>query len=164
MGKEKLKSINELIPVVRHLQKEGKKVVFTNGCFDILHPGHIRYLKKASRQGDILVVAINSDASVKRIKGDNRPINNQEERAEVLCALEMVSFVTIFEEDDPFEVIKALQPDVLVKGGDWRLEEIVGRDIIEAGGGKVLSLPFEKGYSTTSLIEKIISSRNTEKN
>jgi rfaE bifunctional protein nucleotidyltransferase chain/domain len=128
----------------------GRRVVFTNGCFDIIHVGHVRYLREARGLGDLLVVGLNSDASVSRLK-PGRPINNEAARAEVLAALEMVDYITIFGEDTPYELIRALKPDVLVKGGDWKKEDIVGADIVP----EVYSMPFTEGLSTTGIIEKI---------
>ena len=153
---DKVKTQDELIPILDTLRKKGKKVVFTNGCFDILHVGHVRYLKEAKGYGDILIVAVNSDSSVKTIKGDKRPIVSQSERAEVVAALEMVDYVTMFDEDTPYNVIKKLQPDVLIKGGDWTIDRIVGRDIVEARGGKVIAIPFIKGASTTGIVERVL--------
>lgn len=153
--KRKVKNHDELREIVTDLHSAGKKVVFTNGCFDILHTGHVRYLNVAKSYGDVLVVAINSDDSVKRLKGKDRPIMDQSERAEVLSALGMVDYVTVFEEDDPHHVIAELLPDVLVKGGDWEVEKIVGRDIVEENGGKVYSIPYIEGASTTNIIERI---------
>lgn len=132
-----------------------KKIVFTNGCFDILHIGHIRYLQKAAKLGDMLVVGLNSDASVKRLKGEERPINSELDRAEQLCALEFVDYVVIFEEDTPLELIKKIQPDVLVKGGDYSNEYVVGTNEVEARGGKFVLIPFVEGKSTTNIIERI---------
>lgn len=132
------------------------KVVFTNGCFDILHTGHVRYLKTARTLGDILVVAVNSDESVKRLKGDKRPINNIFDRMEMLSSLKPVDFVTYFEEDTPYEIIRMLKPDVLVKGGDWKIDDIVGADIVLENKGEVRSLNFEDGYATTNIVEEII--------
>jgi len=160
VGLEKLKSLEELQEIIRELQAGGKIIVFTNGCFDILHLGHIQYLRQAAALGDVLVVAVNSDESVRRLKGAGRPIQPDRERAEILGALEMVGFVTIFEEDTPLIVIRALLPDVLVKGGDWSVETIVGRSEVEAAGGTVHSLPFSNGFSTTDLVKRIIKSRN----
>lgn len=137
------------------LRREGKRVVFTNGCFDLVHPGHVRYLTQARALGDSLIVGLNSDRSVRSLKGEGRPVLNEEERAEVLAALEAVDFVTIFDEETPRELVAALLPDVLVKGGDWPIEQIVGRDEVEAAGGSVLSLPFVEGSSTTDIIERI---------
>ena len=144
-----------LIAARRRLGEQGRRVVFTNGCFDLLHPGHVLYLAEARRLGDALVVALNSDASVRRLKGAGRPILNESERAEVLAALAAVDWVTIFDEDTPRPLIAALLPDVLVKGGDWAIEEIVGREEVEAAGGRVLALPYLEGSSTTDIIERI---------
>ena len=152
----KIKTVEELRPLLAILRAAGKKIVFTNGCFDLIHTGHTRYLAIARSFGDILVVAVNSDASVSTIKGEKRPINSQQERAEALAALESVDFVTIFSEPDPYKVISALQPDVLVKGGDWPIEEIIGRDVVEARGGRVVNVPFVEGQSTTGIIERIL--------
>ncbi|MBI5043456.1 MAG: D-glycero-beta-D-manno-heptose 1-phosphate adenylyltransferase [Nitrospirae bacterium] len=153
---DKVMTQDELMPILDRLRKEGKKVVFTNGCFDILHVGHVRYLKEAKGYGDILIVAVNSDSSVKSIKGDKRPIVSQSERAEVVAALEMVDYVTMFDEDTPYNVIKKLQPDVLIKGGDWTIDKIVGRDIVEARGGRVIAIPFIEGASTTGIVERVL--------
>ena len=141
---------NELKKVVDRLKAEGKKIVFTNGCFDIIHIGHIRYLKEAKKYGDVLVVGLNSDRSVSVIK-PQRPINPQDQRAEVLASLGMVDYVTQFDEETPYELIRLLQPDVIVKGGDWRKEDIVGSDIAK----ETYSLPYIEGISTTEIIEKI---------
>ena len=154
--KNKIKITKELRPLLDILRATGKKIVFTNGCFDLIHTGHTRYLAKAKSLGDILIVAVNSDASVRRIKGDKRPINNEAERMETLAALESVDFVVIFHEPDPEWIISELQPDVLVKGGDWSIEKIIGRDIVEARGGKVISVGYIEGASTTEIIEKIV--------
>lgn len=132
-----------------------KKIVFTNGCFDILHIGHVRYLQEAAKLGDILVMGLNSDASVRRLKGPERPVNNEMDRAELLCALGFVDYVVIFEEDTPLELIKKIQPDVLVKGGDYSNEYVVGTNEVEARGGKLILIPFVEGKSTTNIIEKI---------
>ena len=153
---DKIKTQDELKPILYKLKKEGKKVVFTNGCFDILHVGHVRYLKEAKGYGDILIVAVNSDLSVKSIKGDKRPIVSQSERAEVVAALEMVDYVIMFDEDTPYNIIKKLQPDVLIKGGDWTIDKIIGRDIVEARGGKVIAIPFIEGASTTGIVERVL--------
>jgi D-glycero-beta-D-manno-heptose 1-phosphate adenylyltransferase len=133
----------------------GRTVVFTNGVFDLLHPGHIRYLAAARALGDILIVGINSDRSVRANKGDDRPITPQGERAELLAALACVDTVVVFDEDTPHEIIAAIQPDVLVKGADWAPDAIVGRDIVEARGGRVVRVPVEAGYSTTAIVGKI---------
>jgi rfaE bifunctional protein nucleotidyltransferase chain/domain len=153
---EKIKTIQELQPLLEILRATGKKIVFTNGCFDILHTGHTRYLAIARSFGDILVVAVNSDPSVRTIKGEKRPINAQAERAETLAALGSVDYVTIFDEPDPYRVISALKPDVLVKGGDWPIEKIIGRNVVEARGGKVVNVPYLDGASTTGIIDKIL--------
>lgn len=133
----------------------GKRIVFTNGVFDLLHPGHIRYLRDARALGDALIVGLNADASVRRNKGPERPINPQSERAEVLASLAAVDAVVIFEEDTPAQIIRLVQPDVLVKGADWPADGIVGRDTVEARGGRVVRVPVEQGYSTTSIVERI---------
>ena len=153
----KIKTIQQLQPLLEILRAAGNKIVFTNGCFDIIHTGHTRYLAIARSFGDLLVVAVNSDSSVRRIKGEKRPINSQAERAETLAALGSVDYVTIFDEPDPYKVISALQPDVLVKGGDWPIEQIIGRDVVEARGGKVVNVPYIEGASTTGIIDKILS-------
>jgi rfaE bifunctional protein nucleotidyltransferase chain/domain len=137
------------------LRRQGKRIVFTNGCFDLLHPGHLRYLRAARRLGDVLVVALNSDASVRRLKGPSRPLVPQRDRCEVIAALQMVDYVTVFDEDTPYELIKQLRPDVLVKGGDWKRDDIVGADVVRARGGVVRSLRFTPGFSTTRLVERI---------
>ena len=152
----KIKTVQELRPLLDILRAAGKKVVFTNGCFDLIHTGHTRYLAIARSFGDLLVVAVNSDSSVRTIKGEKRPINSQAERAETLAALESVDFVTLFDEPDPYRVISALQPDVLVKGGDWPIEKIIGRDVVEARGGRVVNVPYVEGSSTTGIIERIL--------
>lgn len=134
---------------------QGKKVVFTNGCFDILHRGHLMYLNEARALGDELIIGLNSDTSVKRLKGEDRPVNNEDDRLYMLENLKAVSKVFIFEEDTPYDLIDAVKPNILVKGGDWAVDQIVGHDIVTANGGEVLSLNFEDGYSTTNLISKI---------
>lgn len=154
--KSKIKTQDELREVIDDLHMAGKKVVFTNGCFDLIHTGHVRYLKIARGYGDALVVAVNSDGSVNRLKGEKRPIMPQDERIEVLAALSMVDFVTVFEEDDPHRIIAELMPDVLVKGGDWDVERIVGKDLVIQGGGKVYSIPYIEGSSTTTIIDRVI--------
>jgi D-beta-D-heptose 7-phosphate kinase/D-beta-D-heptose 1-phosphate adenosyltransferase len=137
----------------------GRRVVFTNGVFDLLHPGHVRYLQQARAHGDLLIVGLNSDRSVRANKGPTRPINPEQERAEVLAALACVDAVTIFDEDTPHDIISAIQPDVLVKGADWAADAIVGRDIVEARGGKVVRVAVEQGHSTTSIVDRIRSAR-----
>lgn len=148
-------SQDELILHVAQRKRNRERVVFTNGCFDLLHPGHIRCLEQARALGDVLVVAVNSDASARQLKGDGRPVVPQEERAEILAALAAVEYVVIFDEPTPHELIARLLPDVLVKGGDWGPNEIVGRAEVEAAGGRVVSIPVEPGYSTTGILERI---------
>ena len=147
---------SEAVAFVERARREGKKIVFTNGVFDILHPGHVRYLKDARALGDVLMVGVNSDRSARaQGKAPDRPINTEAERCEVLAALASVDAVVIFDEDTPHEIIKAIQPDILVKGADWGEDAIVGRDTVEARGGKVVRMTLADGYSTTRLIEKI---------
>jgi D-beta-D-heptose 7-phosphate kinase/D-beta-D-heptose 1-phosphate adenosyltransferase len=136
-------------------REAGKTVVFTNGVFDLLHPGHVRYLQAARAEGDTLIIAINSDRSVRSIKGPTRPITPERERAEILGALACVDAVVVFDEETPFEIVTAVQPDVLVKGADWASDRIVGRDVVEARGGKVVRMPVEQGWSTTSIVAKV---------
>ncbi len=135
--------------------REGKKVVFTNGCFDIIHAGHVKYLEKAKRLGDILVVGLNTDRSVRKIKGKGRPIVGQNDRATVLAAIDMVDYVVLFDEPTPIRLIEAIRPDVLVKGADWKRGQIVGEDFVKSHGGKVRRITLLKGRSTTDLIKKI---------
>jgi rfaE bifunctional protein nucleotidyltransferase chain/domain len=142
------------------LRERGLKLVFTNGCFDLLHPGHVRYLQEAGSLGDRLVVAVNGDATVARLKGEGRPLTPLAERMEVLAALACVDYVVAFDEETPFEIIEEVVPDVLVKGGDWTKERIVGRERVEREGGKVLSLPYAPGYSTSGIIERIVGQRS----
>ncbi|MFQ5724202.1 MAG: D-glycero-beta-D-manno-heptose 1-phosphate adenylyltransferase [Terriglobia bacterium] len=155
MSVEKILSRKELIIRRRGWKDNGRRVVFTNGCFDLLHPGHIRLLEQARALGDVLVVGLNSDRSVRELKGPGRPLVPERARAEVLAALEAVEAVVIFEEPTPRELLAALRPDVLVKGGDWEPEEIVGREEVEAAGGRVVLVPYIKGYSTSELIGRI---------
>jgi D-beta-D-heptose 7-phosphate kinase/D-beta-D-heptose 1-phosphate adenosyltransferase len=156
--KEKFKGREELKKILADHQKTGKKIVFTNGCYDLIHVGHVRYLKEAKSHGDILVVAVNSDSSVQKLKGEKRPLIPEQERAEVLSALNCVDYVMIFDEVDPHNIISYLKPDVLVKGGDWTVETIIGRDVVEGSGGKVISLPYIEGdfSSTSKIIERIV--------
>jgi D-glycero-beta-D-manno-heptose 1-phosphate adenylyltransferase len=156
MSTQKIKTLNEIVRLRPHLRESGKKLVFTNGCFDILHVGHIRYLNHARSLGDVLVVAVNSDRSVREIKGDSRPIVTEQERAEVLAALACVDFLFIFDDPTPKQVIDAIVPDVLVKGADWDIAEIVGRDTVEKAGGVVLNVPLVEGSSTTDIIKKVL--------
>lgn len=145
----------EAAALVARLRAGGRTIAFTNGVFDLIHPGHVRYLQRARSLGDVLIVGLNADASVRRNKGPLRPVNPEEERAEVLAALDAVDAVVIFEEDTPAEIITALQPDVLVKGADWAADRIVGRDTVEARGGRVVRVDVADGYSTTAIIDKV---------
>lgn len=151
----KIKTLPQLKEILKKLRAKGKKIIFTNGCFDILHTGHVSYLQKAKSLGDILVVGLNSDASVKRIKGQKRPIVSQKNRAKVLSSLSAVDFIIVFNAFTPINLIKAARPDVLVKGGDWKSKDIVGAKFVQSYGGKVKSLPYIKGFSTRELIGKI---------
>jgi D-beta-D-heptose 7-phosphate kinase/D-beta-D-heptose 1-phosphate adenosyltransferase len=151
----KILSPVELLGVRTRLRAEGRKLVFTNGVFDLLHVGHVRYLEQARELGDILLVAINSDRTVRELKGDGRPLTNEAERAEILAAMRAVSYVTIFDDISPRTLITNLRPDVLVKGGDYALDEIHGREEVEAAGGRVISLPFIAGASTSRIIERM---------
>jgi len=157
----KVISLKKIVKIRKELKKEGKKVVFTNGCFDILHKGHVHLLKRAKKLGDILIVGLNSDSSVKRIKGEKRPIFSVRDRAFVLSSIDVVDYIVIFNEDTPLKVIKAIEPDVLVKGADWDKNSIVGREIVESLGGKVVRIPLLKGFSTTSVIKKITKNEKT---
>jgi D-beta-D-heptose 7-phosphate kinase/D-beta-D-heptose 1-phosphate adenosyltransferase len=157
VSRGKIVPIEALVAERLALREAGKRVVFTNGCFDLLHPGHVRYLEAARALGDALVVALNSDRAVRELKGASRPILTEEERAEVMAALECVSYVTVFDDVSPRETIVAVAPDVLVKGGDWGLDEIIGRDEVEAAGGEVRSLPFVEGCSTSDIVERIVA-------
>ncbi len=147
---------SRLAPVLQNLQQQGKKVVFTNGVFDLLHLGHVTYLQAARAQGDLLVVGLNSDDSVRRIKGPLKPLLPLAERAEMLLALQCVDFTTFFEEENPYNVIKILRPDVLVKGGDWALDKIIGGDLVQSWGGRVMNIPVVEGRSTTNLIHMVV--------
>lgn len=135
---------------------KGKKIVFSNGCFDILHRGHVDYLSKAADLGDVLIIGINTDASVHRLKGTTRPINDEQSRALIVASLNFVSAVVLFDEDTPYELIKKIQPDILVKGNDYKPEEIVGYEVVKAKGGEVVTIPLVEGYSTTSIEQKIV--------
>ena len=141
--------------IIQQWKSEGNKIVFTNGCFDLLHSGHIKYLDEAKKYGDKLIIGLNSDASVRRLKGENRPVKTQECRADILAFMSEVDIVIVFDEDTPLKLIEKIIPDVLVKGGDWQPEQIVGYDIVIQNGGEVKSLSFLKGYSTSAIINKI---------
>lgn len=149
---------NELLIIRNNFKENGKKVVFTNGCFDIIHAGHVDYLKKSKDIGDILIVALNTDNSVKRNKGEKRPIINEKQRLFVMDNLKPVDFVTLFDEDTPYELIKFLVPDFLIKGEDWQIDSIIGKDIVEAAGGKVERVKFVNNVSTSIIINKILDS------
>ncbi len=157
MQEEKILRRDEADVVPARLRESGKRLVLTNGCFDVLHVGHVRYLRAARALGDALMVAINSDRSVRALKGPGRPINHEGERAEMLAALSVVDYVVVFDEDSPRALIAELLPDILVKGGDYALDEIHGREEVEAAGGRVVALPFVEGSSSTSIIERIRS-------
>ncbi len=152
-----IKSRKEIKEIRERLKKEGKKVVFTNGCFDLIHSGHVDYLVKAKEMGSVLILALNTDASIKRIKGDKRPILLQDERAFITSNLKPVDFVTFFDEDTPAEIINELIPDVLVKGADWSIDKIVGREVVEANGGEVKTIKFVNDQSTSKIIQLIIN-------
>ena len=152
---KKILERNTLKNKLEKLRKEGKIIAFTNGCFDIIHVGHVRYLREAKKTADVLVLALNSDSSVRAIKGETRPLVGEEERAEILAAFEFIDFITIFEELTPLELINYLKPDVLIKGGDWTEEKIVGREEIKKWGGRVVIIPEVTGKSTTNIVEKI---------
>lgn len=156
MSLKKILPLERAYEVVDELKRHGKRVVFTNGCFDLLHIGHTRYLADARKLGDALIVAVNSDRSVREMKGPTRPILPQDERAEILAALESVDYVTIFDDPTPRAIIARMLPQVLVKGGDWALDEIVGREEVEAAGGRVVAVPIVAGFSTSSLIETVL--------
>jgi rfaE bifunctional protein nucleotidyltransferase chain/domain len=156
MSTQKIKTLEEVIRVCTRLRESGSKVVFTNGCFDILHIGHVRYLNRARSLGDVLVVGVNSDRSVREIKGVTRPIVPELERAEVLAALAFVDFIFIFDDPTPKHVIDAIVPDVLVKGADWELSEIVGRETVENAGGIVINIPLVEGSSTSEIIRRVL--------
>jgi rfaE bifunctional protein nucleotidyltransferase chain/domain len=154
---DKVKSLDELETLTAAARTNGKIVVFTNGCFDLLHRGHIYLLREAKALGDLLVVAINSDQSVKAIKGPTRPILAEADRLELIASMEMVDYVLLFDEPDPYNIISILRPHILVKGGDWSAEEVIGGDLVEGNGGKVVVVPYLKGFSTTEIIAKLRS-------
>ena len=159
-GLERLLTRPAAAAQIRSMREAGRTIVFTNGVFDLLHPGHVRYLQRARELGDALFVGLNGDASVRRNKGEGRPINDESERAELLVALDCVDAVVLFDEDTPADIIRALQPDVLVKGADWAADRIVGRDTVEARGGRVVRVTVEEGYSTSALVQKVRASRD----
>jgi D-glycero-beta-D-manno-heptose 1-phosphate adenylyltransferase len=157
-GADRVMSHAGVAAFVSDQRAAGRRIVFTNGVFDLLHPGHLRYLQEARALGDLLIIGLNADESVRRNKGPARPINPQDERAEVLSALACVDAVVIFGEDTPADIIRLVQPDILVKGADWAADAIVGRDTVESRGGRVVRIPIEQGYSTTTIVERIRSS------
>ncbi|NQT75036.1 MAG: D-glycero-beta-D-manno-heptose 1-phosphate adenylyltransferase [Candidatus Omnitrophica bacterium] len=157
MHYNKIKTLPELLKTLKKLRARRKRIVFTNGCFDILHAGHVNYLARARSLGDALVVGLNSDGSVRRLKGKARPIVTQKNRAKVLAALACVDFIVVFNNPAPFNLIKAIKPDVLVKGGDWKIKDIVGGGFVKSCNGRVKSLPYIKGFSTKALLRKIRS-------
>ena len=151
----KLKTVDELCDIAARAQRSGKIVVFTNGCFDLIHRGHLHTLRQAKAQGDLLIVALNSDASVKALKGDNRPVIPEADRVELIAALEMVDYVVVYDDLDPYRLIAAIKPNVLAKGGDWSPDKIIGADVVERNGGRVAVIPYLAGFSTTEIIERI---------
>ena len=161
-AKDKIIKLKKLAKLLARLRRQGKRVVFTNGCFDLLHVGHVRYLNEARQKGDVLVVAVNTDRSVRKIKGDSRPIIPQAERAEILSALAAVDFVTYFDEGTPFEIINELKPGILVKGADYRARDIVGNDFIKRTGGKLYRIPLARNYSTSRIVQDVVDKYGTK--
>jgi len=157
MYKDKIKSLAKLLKEIKKLKKSKKKVGFTNGCFDLLHAGHVKYLQDAKKKCDKLIVGINSDSSVKKIKGPKRPINNQKARQIIIASLEAVDYVVLFKETTPIKLIEAVKPDILIKGADWKKKDIVGAKEVSSSGGKIARISFLKGYSTSAIIKKIAS-------
>ncbi|MEK6947273.1 MAG: D-glycero-beta-D-manno-heptose 1-phosphate adenylyltransferase [Nanoarchaeota archaeon] len=156
MISQKIKTLNELIPIVKNLRKQNKKIVTTNGVFDILHYGHVKYLEEAKKLGDVLIVGVNTDKSVKQNKGDKRPINDEKSRASVLAALESVDYIFLFDEKEPSSWLDKIKPNIHVKAGDYKLNQIIEKGVVEKNGGKVIIVKVEKGYSTTNFINKIL--------
>jgi D-beta-D-heptose 7-phosphate kinase/D-beta-D-heptose 1-phosphate adenosyltransferase len=152
---DKIKTVDEIAVIAAEAKRNGRSVVFTNGCFDLLHRGHVHILRQAKAAGDILIVGMNSDRSVKSIKGSARPILPETDRVELIAAMEMVDYVVLFDEPDPYQLIAAIKPNVLAKGADWSADKIVGSDIVERNGGRVAVIPYLKGFSTTEIIERI---------
>lgn len=155
MINKKIKSPQQLVKILTRFRKKGKKIAFTNGCFDILHLGHVTYLESAKKMADILVLALNSDHSVKKIKGSMRPVTKLRERQKIIAALESVDYVTAFSESTPLKLITKLKPDIIVKGGDWRVEDIVGKDFVSSYGGKAVNIKYLKGHSTSDVLKKL---------
>jgi rfaE bifunctional protein nucleotidyltransferase chain/domain len=154
--RSKILKLSDLVKVLESLREAGKRIVFTNGCFDILHAGHVRYLAAARSKGDVLVLGLNSDVSVKSIKPENRPIVSQDQRAEVLAGLACVDYITIFDEPDPLALIQTIKPDVLIKGADWQETEIIGSDVVKSYGGKVIRIEVVPDISTSRIIQRIL--------
>lgn len=152
---EKLKSAAEIVAVAAQARRRGQRVVFTNGCFDVLHRGHVHVLRQAKTLGDLLIVGLNSDRSIAAIKGPGRPVMDETSRVELIAAMEMVDYVVVFDEPDPYKLIEAIKPDVLAKGGDWQMDQVVGADVVERSGGRVALIPYLEGFSTTKIIERI---------
>ncbi len=157
-AEERIKTREEITAIAAELRQSGKKIVFTNGCFDIIHSGHVTYLKEAQSLGDVLILGLNTDESVKRLKGESRPVNNEIDRAIVISSLRSVNYVTLFSEDTPYDLIKSILPDVLVKGGDYTPDKIHGADIVNSNGGEVVIIPLVPGKSTTKIIDKLRNS------
>jgi rfaE bifunctional protein nucleotidyltransferase chain/domain len=153
----KLKSLDEAVVIAAQARRDGKSVVFTNGCFDILHRGHVHILRQAKALGDLLIVALNSDRSVKAIKGPRRPVLSEIDRVELIGAMEMVDCVVLFDEPDPYNLIAAIKPNVLAKGGDWSAEKVIGADVVEQAGGRVELIPYLQGFSSSAIIERILN-------
>lgn len=154
----KLKTLDELVAIAGQARQKGKSVVFTNGCFDILHRGHVHVLRQAKATGDVLIVALNSDRSVRQIKGEKRPVLSETDRIELIGAMEMVDYLIVFDDLEPYKLIAAIKPDVLAKGGDWSAQTMVGADVVQRAGGRVVVIPYLKGFSTSEIIERIMKS------
>ncbi len=163
LAMKKIQKMEDLIRIRKELRRRGKKVVFTNGCFDLLHGGHIHLFREAKKLGDVLIVAVNDDRSMKKIKGPSRPVFPLQERLEILGAIEDVDYLTYFSEETPQKVIAALVPDVLAKGGDWRPDQVVGKKEVEGAGGKVVIIPYLEGHSTSEIIDRILHHKKKKK-
>ena len=153
----KLKSLDEAVVIAAQARRDGKSVVFTNGCFDILHRGHVHVLRQAKALGDLLIVALNSDRSVKAVKGPRRPVLSEIDRVELIGAMEMVDCVVLFDDPDPYNLIAAIKPNILAKGGDWSAKKVIGADVVEQAGGRVELIPYLKGFSSSAIIERILN-------
>ena len=154
----KLKNLDELVTIAAQTRQKGKSVVFTNGCFDILHRGHVHVLRQAKATGDVLIVALNSDRSVRQLKGEKRPVLSETDRIELIGAMEMVDYLIVFDDLEPYKLIAAIKPDVLAKGGDWSAQTMVGADVVQRAGGRVVVIPYLKGFSSSEIIERIMKS------